>query len=47
MQSCLGLYIENNLIKYAKISKEKENFRIESFRHEILRQHRRNNKASY
>ena len=31
MQSCLGLYIENNLIKYAKISKEKDNFRIESF----------------
>lgn len=31
MQNCLGLYIENNLIKYAKISKEKDNFRIESF----------------
>ncbi|MBO4815592.1 MAG: hypothetical protein J5507_01280 [Clostridia bacterium] len=31
MQSCLGLYIENNLIKYAKISKDKDNFRIESF----------------
>ena len=23
MASCLGLYIENNLIKYAKVSKEK------------------------
>lgn len=31
MQSCLGLYIENNLIKYAKISKEKDKFRVESF----------------
>lgn len=31
MQSCLGLYIENNLIKYAKISKDKTNYRIESF----------------
>ena len=31
MQSCLGLYIENNLIKYAKISKEKDNYRVESF----------------
>ena len=31
MPSCLGLYIENNIIKYAKISKERENIRIESF----------------
>lgn len=31
MPSCLGLYIENNLIKYAKISKEHDNIRIESF----------------
>ncbi len=31
MQSCLGLYLENNLIKYAKLSKDKDNFRIESF----------------
>ena len=31
MQSCLGLYMENNLIKYAKVSKDKDNFRIESF----------------
>ena len=31
MQSCLGVYIENNLIKYAKISKDKTNYRIESF----------------
>ena len=31
MPSCLGLYIENNLIKYAKVSKDHDNFRIESF----------------
>lgn len=31
MPSCLGLYIENNIIKYAKISKDHDSFRIESF----------------
>ncbi len=31
MPSCLGVYIENNIIKYAKISKERDNTRIESF----------------
>lgn len=31
MPSCLGLYIENNLIKYAKVSKEKEAKKIETF----------------
>lgn len=31
MPSCLGLYLENNIIKYAKVSKEHDNFRIESF----------------
>lgn len=31
MPSCLGLYIENNMIKYAKITKEHDNFRIDSF----------------
>ena len=31
MQNCLGLYIENNLIKYAKISKDHNNYRIDSF----------------
>ena len=31
MPSCLGLYIENNLIKYAKVSKEKETKKIEAF----------------
>ncbi len=31
MPSCLGLYIENNIIKYAKISKDHDNYRIEAF----------------
>ena len=31
MANCLGLYIENNLIKYAKVSKEHEKLKIESF----------------
>ena len=31
MPSYLGLYVEDNLIKYAKISKEKENIKIDSF----------------
>lgn len=31
MQSCLGIYIEQNLIKYAKVIKEKDNIKIESF----------------
>ena len=31
MQNCLGIYIENNLIKYAKVSKEKGSFKVEAF----------------
>ena len=31
MPSCLGLYIENNVIKYAKLSKDHDNIRIDSF----------------
>ncbi len=31
MSSCLGLYIENNIIKYAKVSKERDNFKVEAF----------------
>jgi len=31
MPSCLGLYIENNLIKYAKVSKEHDIKKVESF----------------
>lgn len=31
MQSCLGLYIEHNLIKYAKVSKNNDTLKVESF----------------
>lgn len=31
MSSCLGLYIENNLIKYAKVTKEKDIVKVDSF----------------
>lgn len=31
MSSCLGLYIENNLIKYAKVSKDHDNVKIDSY----------------
>ena len=31
MASCLGLYIEEHLIKYAKVSKEKETIKVETF----------------
>ena len=31
MPSCLGLYIETNIIKYAKVSKERDILKIESF----------------
>ena len=31
MPSCLGMYIEDNLIKYAKVSKNNETIKVESF----------------
>ncbi|MCI8482378.1 MAG: hypothetical protein HFJ27_04855 [Clostridia bacterium] len=31
MSTCLGLYIENNVIKYAKVSKDNEKIKIDSF----------------
>ena len=31
MTSCLGIYIEPNFIKYAKISKDHDILRVESF----------------
>ena len=31
MAKCLGLYIEDNIIKYAKISKEREDIKVEAF----------------
>ena len=31
MASCLGIYVQNNLIKYAKVSKERNNIKIEAY----------------
>ena len=31
MSTCLGMYIEENLIKYAKVSKERDQIKVESF----------------
>ncbi len=31
MQSCLGIYIEDNIIKYAKLHKEKDAVKVESY----------------
>ena len=31
MANCLGLYVESNIIKYAKVSKEHENIKVEAF----------------
>ena len=31
MQKCLGIYIESNIIKYAKVSKDRSDIKIESF----------------
>lgn len=31
MQKCLGIYVEENLIKYAKVSKEKDDVKVETF----------------
>lgn len=31
MSSCLGIYVQNNLIKYAKISKEHNSFKIDAY----------------
>ena len=31
MSKSLGIYIENNLIKYAKVSKEHDNIKVESY----------------
>ena len=31
MSSCLGLYIAEHIIKYAKVSKDHDNFKVESF----------------
>ena len=31
MQSCLGIYIEDNVIKYAKLQKDKDAVKVESY----------------
>ena len=31
MQNCLGIYIESNIIKYAKVSREKNDLKVEAF----------------
>jgi len=31
MPTCLGLYVEQNVIKYAKVSKERDNIKVEAF----------------
>ena len=31
MSSCLGIYIESNLIKYAKVSKERDNIKLDAY----------------
>jgi len=31
MQNCLGIYVEEKLIKYAKVSKDRDNIKIEAF----------------
>ena len=31
MQNCLGIYIESNLLKYAKISKDKSEYKVENY----------------
>ena len=31
MAKCLGLYIEDNIIKYAKVSKERDDVKVEAF----------------
>ena len=31
MSTCLGLYIEQNIIKYAKVSKDRDQIKVDSF----------------
>lgn len=31
MQGCLGIYVQKNLIKYAKVSKERNSFKVEAY----------------
>ena len=36
MLSCLGIYIDKNLIKYAKVKKTKDSYKIEAFNVEVF-----------
>ena len=36
MSSCLGIYVDKNLIKYAKLKKEKNSFKVEAFNVEVF-----------
>ena len=31
MQGCLGIYVQKNLIKYAKVSKDRNSFKVEAY----------------
>ncbi len=36
MAGCLGIYVDKNLIKYAKLKRERDSFKIESFNVEVF-----------
>ena len=36
MSSCLGIYVDKNLIKYAKLKKVKDSFKVEAFNVEVF-----------
>lgn len=36
MLSCLGIFVDKNLIKYAKLKKSKDNYKVESFNVEVF-----------
>ena len=36
MSSCLGVYVDKNLIKYAKLKRIKDSFKIEAFNVEVF-----------
>ena len=36
MSSCLGIYVDKNLIKYAKLKKVRDTFKVEAFNVEVF-----------
>lgn len=36
MLSCLGIYVDNNLIKYAKVKRTKDTYKVEAFNVEVF-----------